>query len=459
MKIFEYLIPFVLAFGALIFFHELGHYLVARLCGVKVERFSIGFGKVLLKWRIGRDQTEWVLSAIPLGGYVKMLDEREAPVPEPLLPRAFNRQAVWKRFAIIAAGPLSNLLLALLLFWLLALAGTQDLQPKVMLTDHQESLAFRSDIHDGDTILAVDGRKVRGWSDFNWMLLRNAFKKREVELLIRTADGAQVTRLLNFAAIQADENLAAKIGLQPWPVLPAIIGQVLPGSAAARAGLQPNDEFIAANGREVASWDMLVRTVRENPEKPLQIAVLREGRVLDLTLVPEMGEDKNRPGKQVAQMGVLVSEAALERFKAERGEALTTVRYGVVEGFGYAARKTWEMGAFAFHTIGLMLTGELSWKNLAGPVTIADYAGQTAKMGWTYYLRFVALISISIGILNLLPIPILDGGHLLYYTIEIFKGSPVSERAMEIGQQIGLAALFMLMALAFYNDIYRILSG
>ncbi len=458
MSLFGYLIPFVLAFSALIFFHELGHYLLARWCGVKVERFSIGFGRPLVKWTVGADRTEWVLAAIPLGGYVKMLDEREAPVDDALLHRAFNRQPVWRRFVIILAGPLANLLLALLLFWGLSVAGTEELRPQVALLDNN-SIAARAGIHNGDTVLEADGVAVRSWSDLDWVLFRNAVKKRETVLRVQTLDGAETFHHLNFSGVTADENLRGIIGLRPWPIAAAVAGEVRAGSAAARAGIQPGDVFTSLDGERVASWDMLTGVIRQRAGVPVGIEVLRDGRALAFTLIPDDVEDEHNPGKRIGQMGVQLAGTEVERFKAQRAEALIVVRYGVAEGVLRAAVKTWEMSAFAFETIVLMLTGELSWKNLAGPVTIADYAGQTAKMGLSYFLKFVALISISIGILNLLPIPVLDGGHLLYYTIEIIKGSPVSEHMMEIGQRIGLAALFMLMALAFYNDIYRLLSG
>lgn len=460
MNLFDYIIPFILALGALVFFHELGHYLVARWCGVKVLRFSIGFGRPLVKWTAGKDRTEWALAAVPLGGYVKMLDEREAPVPQALLHRAFNRQTVWRRFAIVAAGPLANFLLAIVLYWGLFVTGIEELRPRITLADTvagqtQPSPAALAGVQEGDLVIAAGDTAIRSWADLRWTLLREALDQKTVVLRVRTERGDEAFRTLDFKGIKIDDgdsDLIARIGLRPWqPSIPPIIGDIAGGSAAERAGLMSGDTVLSLAGRPVQSWTDFVRIVREHPGQTIDARLERQGTTLQVALTPDSVAEG---GTNIGRVGVAVAEQA-----GQRDAVFTVVSYGVGEGLEKAAVKTWDTSALTLKMIGRMFTGDVSWKNLTGPVTIANYAGQTAKLGLVHYLGFVALISISLGVLNLLPIPVLDGGHLLYYTIEIIKGSPVSERAMEIGQQIGLAALAMLMAFAFYNDINRLISG
>ena len=454
MTLFDYLVPFALALGLLILVHELGHYLVARWCGVKVLRFSIGFGKPLLRHTAGSDGTEWVLAAFPLGGYVKMLDEREAPVAAPELHRAFNRQSVYRRFAIVAAGPLANFLLAIALYWGLFVGGTEELKPRVALSD-TPAIAQAAGVREGDLVIAVDEEPVRSWQDLRWVLLRHALDNREVVLRVRTLEDVDAFRRMDLSGVAIDEgntDLIARLGLRPWrPALPAVIGRIADGSAAERAGLQVGDRVLAISGTAVAAWADLVRLVREAPGRALDFEIDRAGGVVGLVVTPDAAEEG---GARIGRIGVGVGEAATGGI-----EMFGEIRYGVLEGLARAVRQTWETSVLSLKMIGRMLTGEVSWKNLSGPVTIADYAGQTAQLGLAHYLKFVALISISLGVLNLLPIPILDGGHLLYYLVEIIKRGPVSERTMEIGQQIGLTLLLMLMAFAFYNDINRLFSG
>ena len=454
MNLLNYLIPFVLALGLLILVHELGHYLVARWCGVKVLRFSLGFGKPLLVRKAGRDQTEWALAAFPLGGYVKMLDEREAPVAPAELHRAFNRQSVYRRFAIVAAGPIANFLLEIVLYWGLFVVGSDELRPRLALSD-TPAIAQAAGVRDGDLVLAVDGEAVRSWQDLRWVLLRNALDEREVVLQVRTLEEVEAFRRLDLAGLpieDASQDLIVRIGLKPWrPEIPALIGRVAGESAAARAGLRSGDEVLAIEGVTVAGWSDLVARVRDAAGRSLRFELLRAGERLSVDVTPDAVSDQ---GERFGRIGVGVAEpvqGGLSMF--------AEVRYGVGEGLAKAVRQTWETSVLSLQMIGRMLTGEVSWKNISGPVTIADYAGQTAQLGLSHYLKFVALISISLGVLNLLPIPVLDGGHLLYYTIEIIKGGPIPERIMEIGQQIGLTLLIMLMAFAFYNDINRLISG
>jgi len=454
MNLFEYLIPFVLALGLLILVHELGHYLVARWCGVKVLRFSIGFGRPLLSWTAGADRTVWALAAFPLGGYVKMLDEREGEVPAAELHRAFNRQVVGRRFAIVAAGPIANFLLAIVLYWGLFATGTEELKPQLALTEGQ-SIAADAGIREGDLVVAVDDEPVRSWPELRWVLLRHVLDAREVTLRVRTAEGVDAFRSLKLTgiAIEDGENdLIANIGLRPWrPKIEPVIGKIVEGGAGARAGLMAGDRFVSLDGKPLDSWIDLVERVRDNPARPLVAVILRDERPMEIRLTPDAADDK---GRQVGKIGVAVAEP-----KGGREAMFAVVRYGPVDGLVKALTQTWETSVLSLKMIGRMLTGDISWKNLSGPLTIADYAGQSARLGLDHYLKFVALISISLGVLNLLPIPVLDGGHLLYYVIEIIKGGPIPERIMEIGQQIGLVALAMLMAFAFYNDINRLISG
>lgn len=455
MSILDYLIPFVFALGLLIFVHELGHYLVARRCGVKVLRFSIGFGKPLLKWTSGADRTEWALAAFPLGGYVKMLDEREAPVDAAELHRAFNRQPVGRRFAVVAAGPLANFLLAIVLYWGLFATGAEELKARVALTEAPASIAVKAGVREGDLIVDIDTEPVRSWSELRWVMLRHALDNKIVQARVRTIEGVETFREFDFSGVRVDDqktDLIADIGLRPWrPLIAPVVGEIMDGSAAARAGLQTGDEFVSLAGAPLDSWHDLVERIRSRPGVPVPAQVRRDGQLIAVELIPDEVSDN---GERIGRIGIAVAN------RAEGSSSMfTVVRYGIAEAFVKSMEKTWDTSALTLKMMGRMITGDVSVKNLSGPLTIADYAGQSARLGWTHYLGFVALISISLGVLNLLPIPVLDGGHLLYYMIEIIKGGPVSERVMEIGQQIGLVALALLMGFAFFNDITRLISG
>jgi regulator of sigma E protease len=454
MTLLSYLIPFILALGLLILVHELGHYLVARWCGVKVLRFSIGFGKPLVVRRAGADQTEWALAAFPLGGYVKMLDEREGPVAPAERHRAFNRQDVYRRFAIVAAGPLANFLLAIVLYWGLFVSGTNELRPRLALTEGP-SIAATAGIRDGDLVTAVDDEAVQSWQELRWALLRHTLDRREVVLHVRTLDEVTTLRRLDLAGLGIDDgnqDLVARIGLRPWrPEIPPLLARFVAGGPAERAGLREGDKVVAIDGEPIHHWSELVARVRAAPGRDLLIEVMRDGARLSFTVRPDRADEN---GETIGRIGAGVAEPA-------PGGVLmfAHVSYGPLEAAAKAVSQTWETSVMSLRMIGRMFTGEVSWKNLSGPVTIADYAGQTARLGLDHYLKFVALISISLGVLNLLPIPVLDGGHLMYYIAEIIKGGPLPERVIELGQRIGLALLIMLMAFAFYNDINRLISG
>ncbi|MEX0959769.1 MAG: RIP metalloprotease RseP [Burkholderiales bacterium] len=454
MELLSTVLAFVVALGVLITFHEYGHYAVARLAGVKVLRFSIGFGTPLFRKKLGRDGTEWVVAAFPLGGYVKMLDEREAPVPPEERHRAFNRQSVWRRVAIVAAGPIANFMLAVLLYWVLFLHGVPGLRP-LMGEPMPDTPAAVSQLSAGDLVVSIDGTPVPTWQEMRWELLDHAIQRNPVTLEIQNERGEIRYPKLDLSAIRSediDADLLSAIGITRYdPPIKPVIGRVVDGSPAHTAGLQTGDTIVAIDGQPVGRWDELVSMVREAPGATLEFEVRREGRVLQLRVAAEQATDA---GETVGRIGAgpQVDQEQLDRL-------FTEVRYGVFASVGKAVERMWEVSVFTLRMLGRMIVGDVSLKNLSGPLTIADYAGQSAQLGWLPYLSFLALISISLGVLNLLPIPILDGGHLMYYLVEIVKGSPVSERVMEIGQQIGIALLFSLMAFALYNDINRLTGG
>ncbi len=446
-------IAFVVALGCLIVIHELGHYAVARVCGVKVLRFSVGFGKPLWARRLGRDATEWVVAAFPLGGYVKMLDEREGEVAPQELPRAFNRQSVWRRFAIVVAGPAANFLLAIALYWGLFMHGVPGVVP-VIGEPPPGSVARAAGFSAGDTLMKIGEEAVATWQDARWILLQRAVQRTTVTIEVRDGKGNIDWRKLDLSGLgpsDLDSDFLRVLGLaRQQPRLAPVLGELVSGGAAQRAGLRSGDEILAIGDQPIAAWDEVVKTVRSRPGAPLLFEVRRDGKTLPaIRVVPEaVGEG----GAKIGRIG-----ASPRIDKSTWAGLIVEVRYGPWESLTRALAKTWETSVFSLKMLGKMITGDISLKNLSGPITIADYAGQSAQNGVASYLLFLALISISLGVLNLLPIPLLDGGHLMYYTIEIFKGRPISERAMEIGQHVGMALLFTLMAFALYNDITRLL--
>lgn len=446
-------IAFVVTLGILITIHEYGHFQVARWCGVKVLRFSLGFGTPLLTRNIGKDNTEFVLAAFPLGGYVKMLDEREAPVAEHELHRAFNRQAVWKRMLIVLAGPMANLLLAILLYWVLFMHGVMGIKP--LLGDiPSETPAAIAQMKSGELITDISGETVASWQDVRWILMRQALGDSPVSVEGRLND-VSLHHQLNLSVLDKDDfegDFLPKLGLVPYrPSMPPVVGEVVAGSAAEKAGLRAGDNIRAIDGVAITAWDQVVDTIRLHPHTPLKVTVARDAQTVDLQVIPDSVREN---GKDIGRIG-----AAYKANQSELDKIMTTVSYSPGVAAAKAVTKTWETSVFSLQMLGGMLTGDVSWRGMSGPVTIASYAGQSAKIGWEAFLGFLALVSISLGVLNLLPVPVLDGGHLLYYIVEVFKGSPVSERVMEIGQRIGLALLGLLMACAFYNDINRLITG
>ncbi len=454
MTLLHTLVAFVVALGVLIVVHEFGHYLVARLCNVKVLRFSVGFGRPLVTWRSGPDRTEWVVAAIPFGGYVKMLDEREAPVPPLEQARAFNRQSVGKRLLIVVAGPVFNFLFAVAIYAGLYMVGLPEARP-IMAEPPAATLAQAAGFRGGDTVRGIDGQPVATWQDLRWRVLQAALQRQKVSVeVIDVRDRISVLTLDlgGFPSDEVESDLMERLGLRLFrPALPPVLGQVVAGSAAERAGLVAGDRITHADGSALATWDDLVQVVRQRPERQLQLTVQRGVSVLNLAVTP----DAVKSG--AARVGRIGAAPAVPPEHAER--IFVQVRYGPVESVAKAIARTWDISVFSLKMLGKMLLGELSWKHLSGPVTIADFAGQSAQLGWIAYLSFLALISISLGVLNLLPIPPLDGGLLLYYSIEVLKGSPASERVMELGQRVGIALLLVLMAFAFFNDLNRLFAG
>jgi len=454
MNLLQTVLAFIVALGVLIVVHEYGHYLAARLCRVKVLRFSVGFGAPLATWRLGPDRTEWVIAAIPFGGYVKMLDEREGPVAPAETARAFNRQGVGRRFLIVIAGPVFNFLFAIAVYAALFMYGLPEARP-VIGAPPAGSLAAAAGLRAGDRVRAIDGEALETWQELRWRVLQAALQRQPVKLETIDARGHIETAALDlsgFPAAEVEGDVLERIGLRLFrPPLEPVLGQVVAGSAAERAGLAAGDRVLRADGAMVENWDDLVGRIRARPGAPLRLLLEREGRRLDVEVVPDA---VNSGEARIGRIG------AAPRIPPGYAEALTIrVQHGPLDSLAKAVAKTADISAFSLRMLGRMLIGELSWKHLSGPVTIADFAGQSAQAGWLSYVTFLALISISLGVLNLLPIPLLDGGHLMYYLIEILKGGPVSERAIELGQRVGLALLLVMMVFAFYNDLTRLLTG
>jgi regulator of sigma E protease len=454
MSLLHTAVSFIVALGVLIVVHEYGHYLAARLCNVKVLRFSVGFGRPLASWRRGADRTEWVIAAIPFGGYVKMLDEREAPVEPAEQARAFNRQGVGRRLLIVVAGPAFNFLFAIAVYAGLYMVGMPEARP-IVAEPPAATLAHAAGFHAGDTVRAIDGQPLATWQDLRWRVLQAALQRQRISVEVideRDRIAALALDLSGFPADEIESDVMERLGLRLFrPALPPVLGQVVAGSAAERAGLAAGDRITHADGRLLATWDDLVQAVRQRPERQLQLTVERGSTVLSVRVTPDVvGTGSTRIGRIGAAPEVSAEHAA---------RIFVHVRHGPLDSVVKAAAKTWDISVFSLKMLGKMLLGEVSWKHLSGPVTIADFAGQSALLGWIPYLTFLALISISLGVLNLLPIPPLDGGLLMYYVIELLKGSPASERAMELGQRVGIALLLVLMAFAFYNDLNRLFAG
>ncbi len=451
MDLLRTLLFFVLALGLLVTAHEFGHYWVARRLGVKILRFSIGFGRPLWRRQVG--ETEFVLAAIPLGGYVKMLDEREGEVAAAELDRAFNRKPLAVRAAVVAAGPVANFIFAFAAYWLMMVLGVSGPRP-IIGEVTPDSIAARAGLATGFEILSVDGSPTQTWDGVLRKSLDAILDSAAVEVVAVDTAGSERRSMLDFSAVTVDDISAGDfftaLGVTPnRPHIPPIIERVVPGEAAAQAGMIAGDRVVAAAGEPIDSWFAWVELVRANPGHKLAVTVLRGGREIELTMTPAAVENA---GRSVGHIGAEVRVP----------DAVETVpmgieRYGPLAAVHGAASRTYDMSVTTFKFLAKMVRGQASVQNLSGPISIAHYAGESARLGPARFLEFLALVSVSLAVLNLLPIPLLDGGHLLYYLIESVTRRPVSETLQAFGQQVGLIVLLSLMGVAVYNDILRIL--
>ena len=453
-QILTSLLAFVVAIGLLVAIHEYGHYIVARVLGVKVLRYSIGFGRVLWSRRSGPDQTEYCLSAIPLGGYVKLLDERDCAVTFAERGRAFNRQSAVARIAILSAGPAFNLLFAILAYAIMFVSGVPGMKPVVGSVE-ADSMAAVAGLREGDTIVAVGDRRVFTWEGATLAMLDGMLADGAIRLEVDDGSGNERPVELRTAGRESEltepGQLFARLGLEPWsPVLEPVIGELTPGGAAEAAGLQPGDRILLADGKPIATWVDWVNVVRARPGERLDVTLRRGER--ELRLAVEVASEPSAEGR-IGRIGAAVRPPA-DVLAAMRAEE----RYGPAEALVRATAKTWEMSALTLRMIWRMVVGDVSPKNISGPINIAQYAGVSATIGASAFLSFLAIVSISLGVLNLLPVPMLDGGQIVYTLAESLKGGPLSERAQLIGQQIGIGFLLVLMSFAFYNDLARLLG-
>ncbi len=445
-----YILAFVAVIAIIVTVHEFGHCWVAKKCGVKVLRFSIGLGKPFWTRRFG--ETEYVVASIPLGGYVKMLDEREGEVGADEVHRAFNRQPVGTRFAIVAAGPLFNFIFAVFAYWVTFIVGVEGARPTAGEVSPQ-SIAWQAGIRANDTFVSVEGVPVHTWQQTSIQLIDRALERGQVRAGLRNEDSGAKGVTLDLSdtrRLLSEGNLLEKLGITPWRyAYEPVFGKLTPG-VAREAGLREGDRVISLDGEPAQSWAQLVRYIQDRPGVPVRLLVERDQRQLEFEVVPQADR---RDGETVGRVGAYpyVDQAQLEQQRV-------VVRYNPVDAIPRSIVKTWDVSVLTLKLLWELVRGEASLKNISGPVTIAEYAGVSAAIGFSAFVSALAIISISIGILNLLPIPLLDGGHLFYYLIEIIKGSAVSEQIQIMGQRLGIMMLAGLMGLAFYNDIYRLLQ-
>lgn len=440
----------LVALGVLVTFHEFGHFWVARRCGVKVLRFSVGFGMPLLRWH-DRKGTEFVIAAIPLGGYVKMLDEREGEVPADQLDQSFNRKTVRRRIAIVAAGPIANFLLAMVFFWVLAMLGSQQVRPVIGAVE-AGSIAAKAGLSAGQEIVAIDGEPTTGWGAVNLQLVRRLGESGTVQLVVREQDSTAETPrelVLDKWLKGADEPDPIKsLGIRPWrPALPPVLAELDPKGLAQAAGLKTGDRLLALDGQVLGDWQQVVDLVRVRPDTKIVLKVERDGAQIDVPVTLAVrGEAKAAGGYLGAGVKGVEWPPSMVR----------EVSFGPLAAIGEGARRTWTMSVLTLDSLKKMLFGELSVKNLSGPITIAKVAGASAQSGVADFLNFLAYLSISLGVLNLLPIPVLDGGHLLFYLVEWVRGRPLSDRVQGWGIQIGISLVVGVMLLALVNDLGRL---
>ncbi|MGL5047013.1 MAG: sigma E protease regulator RseP [Shewanella sp.] len=446
---------FIVALGLLITAHEYGHFYVARRCGVKVERFSIGFGKAIWR-RVGQDGTEYVLAMIPLGGYVKMLDERVEDVADELKDQAFNRKSVWQRIAIVAAGPIANFIFAIVALYFMYLIGVPSLKPVITSTT-PGTAAAQIQITEPMQITAISGQAVRNWEEVNLALVGHIGDD-SLSVSLTPLNGLQGldssarsytldTRNWRFDPEKESPITALGLGIYRPEIIPTIAA-ISPDSAAANSALKVGDTLVAINGKNYTDWQALVDIIQHSANVPVSLTVRRNGEPFDVVVTPL--SNKSATGQEVGMLGVSPTQAQWP------DNMRLQLEYGPIDSFGIAADKTWQLVAVSFKMIGKLFTGDVSVKNLSGPISIAQGAGNSANYGLVYFLGFLALISVNLGIINLLPLPVLDGGHLLYYFIEVITGKPVPEKVQEIGFRFGAAMLLMLMGIALFNDFARL---
>jgi regulator of sigma E protease len=453
MTILSYVLAFLVAIGVLVAVHEYGHFWMARRLGIRVLRFSIGFGRPLWSRR-GADGTEYAIAAIPLGGYVKMLDEREGPIDPAVASEAYNRKPVWARILVLLAGPVANFLFAVAAYWVLFVAGVPALKP-VVGDVAEDSVAARAGMLAGDEIVGVGRRDTGTREGAVLAILEELMRGQGIELQLRGSDGEARRVELRVEgerrALTEPGALLPGIGFEFWfPEVPARVGKVLPGSPAERAGLREGDEIVAVDGEPVGDFAALVARVQPRPGARLELSVSRGGETL---AVPVEVESQREGDRFVGRIGLQPAAGG------EVPESMRTLeRYGPLSALTHATEKTWNMSALTVRMLWNVATGDVSVKNLSGPINIAEYAGFSARQGILAFLSFLAIVSVSLFVLNLLPIPILDGGQIVYQLAELAKGSPLSDRAQAVGQQVGLLLLLILMSFAFYNDLSRLFS-
>lgn len=457
-EFFNNLLFFIIALGVLVTFHEFGHYWVALKLGVKVQRFSVGFGKAFYvhKRKVGQhqDEVEFALAAIPLGGYVKMLDERVEEVSDEDKPRAFNNQSLAVRTAIVSAGPIFNFLLAIVLYWFVFVLGTSAIQPIIGVPAAQ-SMAAQAGFKSEDKILMVNDEKIMTMTGFRLALMDASISGETVNVTVLDANNTETIRVLNIGdkkILNVEGDPIEKMGFTLWiPVIPPVIGKTVAGSVAEKAGVLAEDLIVSVNDTKVTSWSETVKLISTNPGKEIALSLLRNG--LDKTVKLTPSSRKNAEGIEEGFIGVY-----LQRPQSVIDKLYTTEEYSVLPALGVAINKTWTMSVLTLKVLGKMLIGDAALENISGPLTIAKFAGETASIGIVQFLSFLAVISVSLGVLNLLPVPVLDGGHLLFYLVEFIKGKPLSEKAQQYGQQVGMMLLLMLMSIAVFNDIQRLFS-
>lgn len=451
MDLLHTLFFFIVAIGILISFHEFGHFWVARKTGVKVLRFSVGFGKVLWSYQKSPDDTEYVVSAIPLGGYVKMVDEREGKVEPEDLPFAFNRQPLWVRTAIVAAGPAFNIMLAIALFWGVLVIGETGLKP-ILGEIKPDTIAASAGFVDGEEILSVNDKPTKTWTEAMGTIVTAAMDgETSIKVKVKNIADEQNDRIISLAESDTEdsEKLYNRLGFKPWsPKVKPIINEVLPDGAALAAGLKKDDLIISADGKEISDWIQWVDYVKNRPDTTISVVIDRQGVRLTLPITPKSVQSGEKTEGKIGA-SVAMPEGLMNAM---------TVEYSLspLEAIPVAFKTTYDYSLVTLKMMGKMLIGKASVKNLSGPISIAQIAGESATMGLVYFVKFMALVSISLGVLNLLPIPVLDGGHLLFFGIEAIKGSPVAEKVQIIFQQIGMALLLLLMVTAMVVDVQRL---